>query len=244
MFDDAKPVFLVTQQWLHRAKEYYTAESEASEYAKIVQDLASSYKYLAFYDFDESNECKLYKRSADLLEDLLLQLNETYYMAICRELWYELGMAYSSILEIKLVACERTSKSGQTPSPHVLNKINMLCQKGIARYQRFVDSYREGGDATKPLPPTLSTDELEPILFAIFHVARLYYKIMTPDRALQIANTENSLKYYQQFVKGCEANEEAGAKMKAEYGVCKEMITLLPLKIKKLADGSITPSVG
>lgn len=244
MFDDAKPVFLATQLWLQRAKEYYTAESEASEYAKIVQDLSSSYKYLAFYDFDESNQCKLYKRGADLLEDLLVQLNETYYMAICRELWYELGLAYTSMLELKLTACERIGKSGQWPSPHVLNKINMLCQKGIGRFQRFVDSYKEGGDAAKPLMSSLSADELEPILFAYFHIARFYYKMMTPDRAMQIENTKNSLKYYQLFVKGYDSNRESGARMHAEYSVCTEMVTLLPLKIQKLADGTLSPSSG
>lgn len=71
MFDDAKPIFLAIQNWLNKAKEYYTLDSEASEYAKIVQDQASAYKYLAFYDFDDGNRCKLHKRQADLLEGLL-----------------------------------------------------------------------------------------------------------------------------------------------------------------------------
>lgn len=47
MFDDAKPIFLAIQNWLNKAKEYYTLDSEASEYAKIVQDQATAYKYFS-----------------------------------------------------------------------------------------------------------------------------------------------------------------------------------------------------
>lgn len=235
MFEDAKPVFLTVQDWLNRAKEYYTVESEASEYAKIVQDQSNLYKYLAFYDFDEANQCKMHKRRADLLEDVLNTLNETYYMAICRELWYELGLAYSTILDIKLDTFERI-KIQETPSPHILNKINILCNKSIAKFQSFIDSYKDKN--TQELPATLATDELEPIMFAYFQIGRLYYKIMTPDKSLQISHTTNSLKYYQLFVIGCEEKKEFAERMRAEYGVCKEMIGLLPLKIKKISEGT------
>lgn len=237
MFEDAKPVFLTVQEWLNRAKEYYSVESEASEYAKIVQDHAMLYKYLAFYDFDESNQCKMHKRRADLLEEVLATLNETYYMAICRELWYELGLAYSQILDIKLDTFERI-KIQETPGPHILNKINMLCNKSISRFDSFINSYKD--KKTDELPTTLATDELEPIMFAYFQIGRLYYKIMTPDKQLQISHTKNSLKYYQMFVKGCEEKKEFAERMSAEYGVCKEMIGLLPIKIKKITDGSFT----
>lgn len=232
MFEDAKPVFLAVQCWLNRAKDYYTAESEASEYGKIVQDLASSYKYLAFFDFDESNQCKLHKRRADLLEDLLTILNETYYLALCRELWYELGLCYSTMLDIKLDAFEKM-KIQEIPNPHVLNKINMLCNKSIAKFKCFVDSYKE--KATNELQKSISNDEIEPIMFAYFQIGRLYYKIVTPDRSLQINNIQKSLMFYQLFVLGCEQYKIIGERMKAEYSVCKEMTTLLPLKIKKIS---------
>jgi KIF-binding protein len=49
-------VFLSAQTWPNKAKEYYTSENEASEYAIIVQDLAALFKYLAFFD-DDDNQC-------------------------------------------------------------------------------------------------------------------------------------------------------------------------------------------
>lgn len=235
MFDDAKPVFLAVQNWLNRAKEYYAAETEASEYAKIVQDLAHAYKYLAFFESDESNQCKMHKRRADLLEELLELLNETYYMSTCRELWYELGLAYAAMLDIKQDLAERErTRSGGALNPSAMNKINLLCHRSIGRFQNFVASYSD--KQTLLLKPGLSDDEMEPILFAYFECGRLYYKLSTPDRAQQIANTRNSLKYYQLLVDGCEANKTHEKRLKAEYGVCKEMTMLLPLKIKKLIE--------
>lgn len=235
MFDDAKPVFLTTQTWLNRAKEYYTAETEASEYAKIVQDLALSYKYLVFFEFDESNQCKMHKRRIDLLEELLGLLNETYYLSTCRELWYELGVAYSTMLDIKLDLNDR-AKSAH-PNPSALTKINTLCHKSIEKFQTFIASYSD--KTTLELKPGLTHDEMEPILFAYFDCGRLYYKLTTPDRAQQIENTKNSLRYYQLLVNACESEKKFQQRMKAEYGVCKEMTTLLPLKIKKLVDGTL-----
>jgi KIF-1 binding protein C terminal len=64
-FDDAKMIFLSAQNLLNKAKEYYTSENEASEYAIIVQDLAALYKCLAFFDDDDDNQCKLHKRRAE-----------------------------------------------------------------------------------------------------------------------------------------------------------------------------------
>lgn len=124
-YDDAKLVFLNAQSWLTKAKEYYTIESEASEYARIQQDHASLYKYLAFFDDDESNQCKFHKRRADMLEELVEALNSTYYLVICRETWYELGLTYSTMLDIKLGIMDRLPDS-ERPTPHMLNKINKL----------------------------------------------------------------------------------------------------------------------
>jgi len=43
-FDDAKLVFHFVNEWLDVAKHYYKAETEATEYAKIIQDYAEAYQ--------------------------------------------------------------------------------------------------------------------------------------------------------------------------------------------------------
>lgn len=230
MFDDAKPIFLAIQNWLNKAKEYYTMESEASEYAKIVQDQASAYKYLAFFEFDPGNRCKLHKRQADLLESLL-SMNPTYYLNICREVWFELGTTYSTMMDIKLEAFEKL-KIQENPGPHAINKINLLCHKSIKKFQEFIDSYCEKD--TSDLRKNIPSDELQPIFFCYFQIGRLYYKIITLDKKSQIANVTSCLKYYTQFIKAYGEHKFLAEHLKQEYAVCKEMAELLPLKIMKL----------
>lgn len=47
-------------------------------------------------------QCKMHKRRADLLEGVAKELNPTYYLTPCRELWFELGETYSAMLDIKI----------------------------------------------------------------------------------------------------------------------------------------------
>ncbi|XP_035908712.1 KIF-binding protein [Anopheles stephensi] len=230
-FDDAKLVMLNSLSWLNKAKEYYTKETEASQYAKILQDIASLYKHLAFFEEDDGNQCKLYKRGADRLEEIVEILNATYYQTICREAWYELGLTYSNMLNVKLGQLD-DKQPNDHPTPHALNKINHLCEKSIRNFKKFIESYKIDLD-TLDLPDGISEDEMQPILYAYFHIGRLYYRIITPDKRLKLKNTENSLFYYNRFVACCQ-DERMRPLFGQELGVCREIITLLPLKIEKL----------
>uniref|UniRef100_A0A182SPS0 KIF-binding protein n=1 Tax=Anopheles maculatus TaxID=74869 RepID=A0A182SPS0_9DIPT len=230
-FDDAKLVMLNSLSWLNKAKEYYTKETEASQYAKILQDVASLYKHLAFFEEDDGNQCKLYKRGADQLEEIVEILNATYYQTICREAWYELGLTYSNMLNVKLGQLDEMQAKDR-PTPHALNKINHLCEKSIRNFKKFIESYKIDLE-TLELPDTISEDEMQPILYAYFHIGRLYYRTITPDKRLKLKNTENSLFYYNRFVACCQ-DERMRPLFVQELGVCREIITLLPLKIEKL----------
>lgn len=226
-FDDAKPVFVKVLEWLNKSKEYYNSENEASEHAQIIQDLSSAYSHLAFFEEDGSNQCKLHKRRADLLEEITKQYNPTYYLKICREAWYELGLTYSKMLDIKLDILNDQSIT-ERPTPHALNKINLLSDKSIQNFQLFIDSYKniEKEDI----------DEQHAILYCFFHIGRMHYKKTTPDKIMQAKNVNNSLKYYNIFVEKVSANEELQKIFKAELGVCREMITLLPRKLEILLE--------
>lgn len=239
--DDARPVFIASQKWLDSAKEYYTSESEASEYAKIVQDNALLYKNLTFFESDAGNQAKMHKRRSDLLEGLLQLLNPTFYLAICREVYYELGLTYSNMLDIKLDALEASMKIAP-PNPHALKKVNDLSKKSIAKFQTYIDTYCEK-DSTK-LKADLTHEDIVPIAYAYFQIGRLWYKLITPDKRMQIVNLSGSLKNYQQFVNICEEHTKVGDEMKGETGVSKEMISLLPLKINKLECDVVVAGAG
>lgn len=228
--DDAKPVFIRLQKWIEKALSYYTAETEATEYSKIIQDHANGYKWLAFFESDPSNQAKMHKRRIDLLETLLALLNKLFYMNIVREILYELGTAYSNILDIKLDLLNQTNE----PNPNALKKINDLCTKTRSNFQEYITTYYLA--RTETLKSDLEADELTPIAFAYFQIARIYYKYITPDKTLQASYIGNCLEYYQKFVALCDKHKDVGDKMKAEVGVSKEMLILLPLKLKKLQE--------
>lgn len=231
--EDSSPVFQRVEEWLKEAMKYYNADTEASEYAVIVQDLSSAYKYLAFFDENTSNQCKLHKKRADLLEELITQFNQTYYLNVFREVWYELGLTYSTMLDIKLDQLQALP-ADERPTPHALNKINTLCEKSITKFNLFLDSYKPKDQ--DEMPSTFEPDILPLILFCYFHLGRLFYKIITPDKKLQISNISNSFKYYTLVVTTCSENKEAATFFNQELAVCTEMVSLLPRKMQKLLD--------
>lgn len=52
-FDDARIVFLNSQQWLNKATLFYTLEDHASDNVQIVQDMSQLYKALVFFEDNE-----------------------------------------------------------------------------------------------------------------------------------------------------------------------------------------------
>lgn len=108
------------------------------------------------------NQAKLHKRRADLLTSLD-NLNPKFYLNICREVWYELGLTFSVMLDIKMD--QLGNSASKVPSPHALSKINTLCNKSIFRFKEFLESYKDK-------IANLDTDELQPVLFCYFHIGR------------------------------------------------------------------------
>lgn len=142
---------------------------------------------------------------------------------------FELGLTYSDMLDIK---CEKL-KFDQV-QPQTLSKINMLCQKAIEKFQEFIDSYKD--KKTNEIPSNLDVDDLQAIACAHFNLGRLYYKIVSPDKRMQLMNTQKSFNDYKTFLDYCALHKEIAERMKGERGVTQSMIELLPLKIKKLMD--------
>lgn len=233
--DDARPVFLTVQKWIEKSKSYYTAETEATEYSKIIQDHAAAYKHLVFFESNPSNQAKMHKRRIDLLEDLLNMLNKVFYMNLVREILYELGSAYSDILDIKLDAFGESQKASDGPvNPQTLKKINDLINKSRSNFTEFIGTYCQG--KTDVLKGDLTVEDLIPIAFSHFQVARISYKFITPDTRLQLENLTTCLASYRKFIALCEKHEEVGERMKGELGVSKEMAQLLPLKLMRLQE--------
>lgn len=228
MFQDAKVVFLSCQTWLNKAKEYYKLETLASDYIELIQDCSQSYSYLAFFEEDDERRAKMHKRRIDMLEELVKEINPTYYLQYCRQLWFELGEVYSDILNIKL---EKMNKTTQKPTPHNLKKINMLCEKSIENYDHFLNSVK---DKNGKMPVKLELDVIRPVVSAHAFIGRNSMKRIALDKTIQLSHVMKSFESYQAVVDICTADANAAAMMKEEFSLCQEMVNILPLKIKKL----------
>ncbi|XP_015585623.1 KIF1-binding protein homolog [Cephus cinctus] len=229
-FNDARAVFLNSQKWLEKAKTYYNLESHASDYVQIEQDASQAYRYLSFFEEDENRQAKMHKRRIVILENVLSELNHRYYQAVCRQIWMELGETYSDILDIKL---DRFHTSKESPTPHALSKINNLAKNAIKNFQEFLNSIQDAG-VPDGITKKYSDDMIRPALCTYFHLGRLYNKIVTPDKSLQLENVKNSLNAYKFLVEYCEKDKKANEAMQVELSVCKELVNLLPLRIQKL----------
>ncbi|KAL2727125.1 hypothetical protein V1478_007403 [Vespula squamosa] len=228
-FNDARPVFLNIQKWLDQAKAYYTLDNHASDYVEIIQDISQAYKYLSFFEESEDRQAKMHKRRIDILEATVKELNPQYYKTACRQIWMELSETYSDILDIKL---DRLRISEDKADPHALIKINHLAKSAIKNFQLFLDSLEN--NSTDARTVTFPHDLVQPALGAYFQMGRLYNKIITLDKSIQLQNTQNSINAYRFVIDYCETHPEAAEIMKQELNLCKEIVNLLPMKVNKL----------
>lgn len=190
-FNDARPVFLNIRKWLDKAKEYYTFENHASDYAWIAQDLSQAYKYLAFFEDNEDRQARMHKRRIDTLEEVIEGLCSRFYRVVCREIWIELAETYSEILDLKI---DRLQASNEKPSAQVIAKIERLARSSIKHYQSYLNSLemKKSENGVESFPDDL----LYPALYTYFHIGRLYNKIITFDVQQKIENMQNSIDAY------------------------------------------------
>ncbi|KAH8409980.1 hypothetical protein KR009_003574 [Drosophila setifemur] len=228
-FDDAKLVFHFVTEWLDIAKDYYKAEHEATEYSKIIQDYAEAYEQIAFFEENPDNQAKMQKRRAKYLEDLLDLLDPIFYMKICRECWYGAGTAHAAVMDVRLDVVGATS----SPKPDDIKKVNQSCMKAIKNFESFVKSYL-GKPPSEDWRPNMDEEEQRHMLYAHFHIGRIYYKLINAHPMQHLEHLTKCHVYYTKFIAGCEQHKEAAGPLQAEIGVVREMLTLLPFKIKQV----------
>lgn len=225
--DDAKKVFHFAQSFVNSAIEYHTLNTHASDYVEIMQDYSRLYDVLAFYAEDPDVRCKIYKRSADILEDLQSAINPQYYMRYCRQNWYHLGSTYSDMLDIKLEKLSGTSR----PTQHEMTKVNSLVEKTVANFTKFIDSFR---NASGDLPSKISDGGEKVFLLAYFHIAAKQTKYATSDRVVLADRIQKSIDAYKALLAYCKANPDAGELIPAELQLADMMVKLLQLKIARI----------
>jgi len=228
VFDEARDVFKAVQAWLEAAKVFYALDGHCSDHVEIVQDHSRLYKVTAFFEPDLERQCRMHKRRVDMLDGILKQLNQQFYLLVCRQLMFELGEIFSAMLDNKLALIEQ---SQTPPNDHARQKINTLSRKSIDNFQAYVDSHR---DSEGKLPDRFQEEDERPALIAHFYMGRLFSKFMDFDVPSRLRNMKGSVDNYKFLVDYCSKNPDAIEKVKPERDLCEEMAVLLTAKMDKM----------
>ncbi|PKU36682.1 hypothetical protein llap_13011 [Limosa lapponica baueri] len=226
-FQEAREIFLVGQNYVLEAKEFFQVDGYVTDHIEIVQDHSALFKVLAFFEEDYERRCKMHKRRLDMLESIYVDLNPQYYLLISRQLQFELADTYYEMMDLKIAIGNRLEELDS----HTIKKINSLAQLAIKYYELFLDSLR---NPDRVFPEQLEEDVLRPAMVAKFHIARLYGKLITSDSKKQLENMQTSLEYYTFLVDYCEKYPDAVRAVETELELSKEMVGLLPTRMERL----------
>nr|XP_033798839.1 KIF-binding protein [Geotrypetes seraphini] len=226
-FEEARQIFLVGQNCVQEAKEYFQLDGHVTDHIEVLQDHSALFKVLAFFEEDYERRCKMHKRRVDMLEPVVKELSPQYYLLICRQLQFELAGTYYEMMDLKVAIGNKLEELDS----HTIKKINTLAQCSIKYYEIFLDSLK---DMEKKFPEKLEEDVLRPAMVAKFHIARLYGKLITSDGKKQLENMQMSLEYYSFLVEYCKKHEDAIKAVETELELSKEMVELLPTKMERL----------
>lgn len=228
-YDEARQVFLFGQNQVNAAKLYYTLSDHANNHVQLIQDHSKVYKHLIFYESDLSRQCKMHKRRIDMLENVLSQLNPQYYLAVCRQLRFELGETYYELIDIKL---KIVNSSDQGMVLSTVKKINFLISRTIEHFKAFINSLK---DQSGSMPSKFEDDIIRPILIAHFYVGGLYLKFIESDTTKKLQNLSKSEVSYKFIINYTEKNPSQTKFIDKELPVVKEMIELMPERVIQVA---------
>uniref|UniRef100_A0A7N8WUZ8 KIF-binding protein n=1 Tax=Mastacembelus armatus TaxID=205130 RepID=A0A7N8WUZ8_9TELE len=229
-FTEARAVFLVGQNYVTQAKEYFQIDGYVTDHIEILQDHSALFKTLAFFEEDLERRCKMHKRRVDMIEPICNDLNAKYYLLIRRQLMFELAETFMEMTDLKLALANRQTDT-QSLDNHTIKKFNYLCSASAKYFQMFLDSlcFPEG-----KFPEHLEEEVLRPALVAHFRVGRLHSRLITFSPLAQLENLSKSLENYKYVVEYCEVHPEAATAVEAELELSKEMVGLLPVKINHI----------
>ncbi|XP_061820261.1 KIF-binding protein [Nerophis lumbriciformis] len=229
-FTEARNVFLVGQNYVTQAKEYFLMDGFVTDHIEILQDHSALFRALAFFEEDVERRCKMHKRRVDMLETICIELNAQYYLMVRRQLMFELAEIYNEMMDLKLTLANRQADT-QSLDNHTIKKFNHLCSASAKYYQMFLDSLCSPDGK---FPEHLEEEVLRPTLMARFRLARLHSRLICSIPLTQLDNLNKSLENYKYVVQYCETHPDAGTTIETELELSKEMAGLLPLKINRI----------
>ena len=75
-------ICLQCQEFINEAKKFYTIDEFCTDYIELVQDHSKLFKNLSRFESSSERQSRMNKRRADLLEELVKELNPQYYLLV------------------------------------------------------------------------------------------------------------------------------------------------------------------
>ena len=214
-YQGARSIFLFAQKHVQKAKSFFTFDNCVLDYVAIAQDYSQLFKLLAAFETDLSLKCRMHKRRIDMLSSLL-SISRNHYLVLIGQLHYEIGGIYESMVDLKILLA---NNEDGPPTPHSLNKINMLVQSAINNFQKFVEIFNE------PI------DDIHTYLTARLHIAQLYSKFIGTSLEERTQYIHSSLNVYKWILNYRDNHKDVESVFAEEIKLCEEMVELLPLKL-------------
>ena len=168
-FDRARAVFLRAGARIEAAKRYFVLDGCVTDHVNLLQEHSKMYHYLALFETDHKRKLAMESRRVDMLSSLLKTLNKAAFEALHKQLAYELGEVYMTLLEFKLEKLRSTKVAGavgglsysvpmdeRSMNKADLAKCNSYIQQALAMFAHFTSFYAKSEERAAKASTTYS----------------------------------------------------------------------------------------
>ncbi|KAH9599551.1 KIF-1 binding protein [Trypanosoma melophagium] len=226
--EDARECFKEGNKWFNEALKYYLYDGSCTDHIEIVRDITRLYAALILFEENRDRIIAMHQRRAALIEPFPGDLNFNAYPTLIRQLLFDLGSIYDEILELRIQQKENPTEDEKPLSD---KKINAITDKTQSFYERFCNTWKD--TKTGQVPEILEEESRLPFFRALMRLAQLQAKRYFKRPKEEYDNIGLTIKMYQEVINFASHNP-MGEKADVEVKLCREMVTLLPMKQRDL----------
>ena len=232
--EEAKTIFRLGNTQLKKALKIFIMDGYVTDNIKITQTISQLYKYLIFFETDNSRIFAMEERRINLLEPIYKAINHKVYVIQWQEVSLELAEIFCEIFESNYELFR--TKQKKTSSKEI-EEINGYGRKSIFYYEDII-GYIENEYSKEN---EKKFEDFITIITIKSNIARLNSKIIFMDDVKKrVESLKKSLDIYNEVYKLLkESKDTFGDKeeLRENLKMCEEMIGMLPIKIDKVNRG-------
>ena len=232
--EEAKTIFRLGNTQLKKALKVFIMDGFVTDHIKITQTISQLYKYLIFFETDNSRIFAMEERRINMLEPIFNTINHKVYVIQWQETSLELAEIFCELFESNYELFRTKQKKSGSKE---IDEINGYGRKSIFYYEDIIGYIEsEYGKETEK-----KFEDFITIITIKSNIARLYSKIIYMDDVKKrVDSLKKSLEIYSEVHKLLKGSKDIfGDKeeLRENLHMCEEMIGMLPIKIDKVNRG-------